>query len=51
MVREEIKQNKLLEISPEKLSLPTSSTYVLTKVKSDEARTFIGFLTDELAKF
>ena len=51
MVREEIKQNKLLEISPEKISPPTSSTYVLTKIKSDEAKIFIGFLKDKMAKF
>ncbi|MFJ7932677.1 LysR family transcriptional regulator [Peribacillus sp. NPDC096448] len=51
MVREEIKMNKLLEIRPDKISLPTSSTYVLTKVETDEAKTFIGFLKDEVAKF
>jgi LysR family transcriptional regulator, repressor for citA len=51
MIREEIKQNKFLEIKPDKISLPTSSTYVLTKISSDEAKIFIGFLKDELAKF
>jgi LysR family transcriptional regulator, repressor for citA len=51
MVREEIKQNKLLKISPNKICLPISSTYVLTKVITDEAKIFIGFLKDELAKF
>ena len=51
MVREEIKQNKFLEIKPDKISLPTSSTYVLTKISSDEAKIFIAFLKDELAKF
>lgn len=51
MVREEIKMNKLLEIRPDKINLPTSSTYVLTKVKTDEAKTFIGFLKDKVAKF
>lgn len=50
MVREEIKMNRLLEIRAEKISLPTSSTYVLTNVETDEARTFIGFLKEELAK-
>lgn len=48
MVRDEIKMNKLLEIRSDKISLPTSSTYVLTKVETDEARTFIGFLKDEI---
>ena len=48
MVREEIKMNKLLEIRPDKISLPTSSTYVLTKVETDEAKTFIGFLKEEI---
>lgn len=51
MVREEIKMNKLVEIRPDKISLPTSSTYVLTKVETDEAKTFIGFLKDEVSKF
>ena len=51
MVREEIKMNKLLEIRPDKISLPTFLTYVLTKVETDEAKTFIGFLKDEVAKF
>ena len=51
MVQEEIKQNKLLEISPVKISPPTSSTYVLTKIKSDEAKIFIRFLKDKMANF
>jgi LysR family transcriptional repressor of citA len=51
MVREEIKMNKLLEVRPDKISLPTFLTYVLTKVDTDEAKTFIGFLKDEVAKF
>ena len=51
MVQEEINQKKLLEISPDKISLPTSSTYVLSKIKSDEAKLFIGFLKEELTKF
>lgn len=50
MVREEIKMNKLLEISPDKIDLPTSLTYVLTKVETEEARTFIGFLKDEVKR-
>lgn len=48
MVRDEIKMNKLLEIRSDKISLPTSSTYVLTKVETDEVRTFIEFLKDEI---
>lgn len=51
MVREEIKMNQLSEIKSDKISLPTSSTYVLTKVETDEARIFIGFLKEELANF
>jgi LysR family transcriptional regulator, repressor for citA len=49
MVREEIKMNKLSEIKSDKISLPTSLTYILTKVETDEARIFIGFLKEELA--
>lgn len=48
MVEEEININKLLEIKPDKINLPTSSTYVLTKVETDEARIFIGFLKNAL---
>lgn len=51
MVREEIKMNKLLEIRPDKISLPTSSTYVLTKVGTDEVKSFVVFLKDVVAKF
>lgn len=51
MVREEINMNKLLEIKPNKISLPTSSTYVATKVETDEVTNFIGFLEEKLAKY
>jgi LysR family transcriptional regulator, repressor for citA len=51
MVREEINMNKLVEIKPNKISLPTSSTYVLTKVETDEVTKFIGFLKGQVAKF
>jgi LysR family transcriptional regulator, repressor for citA len=43
--------DKFLEIRLDKINLPTSSIYVLTKVETDEARIFIRFLKEELAKF
>lgn len=37
-------------IKSDKISLPTSLTYVLTKAETIEAHTFIGFLKEEIAK-
>lgn len=48
MVREEIKMNKLLEVNSDKINLPISFTYVVTKVETEEARIFLDFLTDEV---
>ncbi|OAH56646.1 MULTISPECIES: LysR family transcriptional regulator [Bacillaceae] len=50
MVREEIRMKKLLEVKSDKIILPTSLTYVLTKVETNEVSTFIGFLKEEIAK-
>jgi LysR family transcriptional regulator, repressor for citA len=48
MVKEEIIKNNLLEIKSEKVSTPTSTTYVLTKVETNEVRSFITFLREAL---
>ncbi|AGK54801.1 LysR family transcriptional regulator [Bacillus sp. 1NLA3E] len=48
MVKEEINNNKMVQISPDKISLPTSSTYVVTKVETNEVVAFIKFFKDEL---
>lgn len=48
MVKDELIKNKLSEIKAEKVSTPTSTTYVLTKVETNEANTFITFLRDAL---
>lgn len=44
MVEEELANNRLVKIAPEKVSTPTSTTYVLTKVETNESKKFIEFL-------
>ena len=48
MVREELRMKKLAEIQPDKINLPVSSTYLITKVETSETRAFIGFFQREL---
>ncbi len=48
MVREELRMKKLAEIKPEKINLPASSTYLLTKVETSETRAFVDFFQSEL---
>ncbi len=51
VVKEEIKMSKLVEIKPDKIIPPTSSTYLLTKVETDEALIFIEFLKSTISTF
>ncbi|MGP7817145.1 LysR family transcriptional regulator [Niallia sp. 01092] len=51
MVQEELARNKLVQLKADKISLPTSFTYLLTKIKTKEASAFIEFLQEELNKF
>ncbi|WP_028391491.1 LysR family transcriptional regulator [Bacillus cihuensis] len=51
MVRDELRMNKLIQIKSEHIHLPTSSTYVLTKVETNEANKFIRFFKGEMSKF
>ena len=44
VVKEEIGLSKLVEIKPNKITLPTSSTYLLTKVETEEVLAFAEFL-------
>ncbi|GAE29957.1 transcriptional regulator [Halalkalibacter hemicellulosilyticusJCM 9152] len=44
MVEEEIAKNHLLEIKSEKVSTPTSATYILTRVATNEVSHFMEFL-------
>ncbi|MCK0470450.1 LysR family transcriptional regulator [Alkalihalobacillus sp. APA_J-10(15)] len=44
MVQDEITSNQLLEIQPEKVSTPTSATYILTRVDTYEVNRFMQFL-------
>ncbi|MFT8322726.1 MAG: LysR family transcriptional regulator [Bacillus sp. (in: firmicutes)] len=50
MVQDELKRNKLAEIKTDKVLLPTSSTYLVTKIMTREATAFIAFLKEELGK-
>lgn len=43
-IKDEIARNKLAEIKPDKIIVPTSSTYVLTKVETTEVSIFTKFL-------
>ncbi|MED4227241.1 LysR family transcriptional regulator [Neobacillus cucumis] len=44
VVKEEIASKRLVEIKPDKIIRPTSSTYLLTKAATDEVLIFIEFL-------
>lgn len=48
MVKDEIEADNLIEIKPEKIVAPDSETYVLTKVETEEARSFIAFVKESL---
>lgn len=49
VIKDELAMNKLIEIKPDKITPPTSSTYVLTKVETDEVSNFINFLRDAMS--
>ncbi len=51
MVRDEIEMNKLLEIRPDKILPPVSTTYILTKVETSEASNFLNFSKRRLQSF
>ena len=51
MVRDEIRMKKLLAIKSDEIIPPVSITYILTKVETSEASTFIEFLKEEIVKF
>lgn len=51
MVKKELETKKLLEINPDKINLPFSFTYLLTKVKTEEAEILTGFLKEEFKKY
>jgi LysR family transcriptional regulator, repressor for citA len=50
MVQEELKKKRLVEIKSDKITTPISATYVLTKIKTNESRTFIKFLNDAISR-
>lgn len=50
MVEKEVKANLLKLIIPDKVSLPISHTYIVTKVMTPETTAFINFFKDEVNK-
>ncbi|WP_445486812.1 LysR family transcriptional regulator [Niallia sp. 03133] len=50
IVQEELKWNKLVEIKADKVMLPTSYTYLITKLITREATPFIAFLQEKLER-
>lgn len=51
MVKEEIKTNRLVAIKTDKIIPPTSSTYMLTKVETDEVSKFMRFFQEDIMRF
>ncbi|WP_299093118.1 LysR family transcriptional regulator [uncultured Metabacillus sp.] len=49
MIKEELMLKKLVEIKADKINLPTSSTYLITKLQTNEVLTFSEFLEEEMA--
>lgn len=50
MVEKEVKSNLLKVIIPDQISLPISQTYIVTKVMTPEATTFMKFFKEEVNK-
>lgn len=51
MVRDEVQNGRLREIKAEQVIAPKSKTYLLQKIKTEEAEVFRVFLKEVLAKF
>ena len=47
MVKEELQDKRLQEIQPNNVPLPSSSTYVVSKIETEGIRVFIAFLQSE----
>lgn len=50
MVEEEIAIQKMIELTPKKIIPPKSSTYVLSKIETAEAKFFIRFMQEAISK-
>jgi LysR family transcriptional repressor of citA len=50
VVKNEINLNRMVEIKSDKIIPPKSSTYVLTKVETDEVVLFVKFLQKSFSK-
>lgn len=50
VIKDEITMNRLVEIKSDKITLPVSNTYVLTKVESEEVSAFTNFLEKKLIR-
>ncbi len=51
VIKDDITMKRILEIKSDKITPPTSFTYVLTKVETDEVSIFISFLKDTLSEW
>ena len=49
MVREELQQKRLVKIETEKIRLPISSTYIITKAETNEVNLFIDYFKTAMA--
>lgn len=46
MVKDNIKLNKMIEIKPDKIAVPVSTTYLVTKIETNEVIKFTEFIKD-----
>ena len=51
MVKKELQQQAMKMVTPDKIALPVSQTYLCTKVKTNEVEVFIHFFKKELERF
>lgn len=51
MIKDEVRTNKLVEIKPNRVAPPKSTTYLLTKVETDEIIIFTNFLKEAISEF
>ncbi|WP_318502873.1 LysR family transcriptional regulator [Bacillus sp. T3] len=48
MVQEDIVAHRLIDLNPEKIIPPTSSTYILSKIETEEAKAFIQYIKEAI---
>lgn len=50
-VQEELKNERMIEIKPDKIVPPTSTTYLVTKIETPEVKEFVAFLETCLSEW